>query len=98
MSSTVNLQLSSDLAEFVRARVESGAFPSADAVVGEALRCFAARWALGGDGEPALLEGQEQEIDREQASVALERLLQLRNGTTLGPGLTVRDLRRDGQR
>jgi antitoxin ParD1/3/4 len=98
MAQTLNIHLSPQLANFVRSRVETGAYASASEVVREALRWFAARCANGHGDVPTLHDLQEQEIDRAEARAAIERLRQLRDGTTLGPGLTVRDLRDDGRR
>jgi putative addiction module CopG family antidote len=98
MAQTLNIHLSPQLASFVRARVESGAYASASEVVREALRWFIAKCANGQPDVPSLHDLQEQEIDREEVRTAIERLRQLRSGTTLGPGLTVRDLRDDGRR
>jgi antitoxin ParD1/3/4 len=98
MAQTLNIHLSPQLASFVRSRVESGAYASASEVVREALRWFAARGANGLGDIPSMYDLQEQAIDRETARAAIDRLRQLRAGTTLGPGLTVRDLRDDGRR
>lgn len=98
MPDTLNISLSPQLAKFVRLRVESGAYSSASEVVREALRWFAARTAGSSDEAPSLLDLQEREIDRSEVRAAMQRLLQLREGTTLGPGLTWKDLRDDGRR
>ncbi len=98
MAQTLNIHLSPQLASFVRKRVESGAYASASEVVREALRWFVAKCANGHGDVPSLHDIQEQEIDREEVRAAIERLRQLRVGTTLGPGLTVRELRDDGRR
>ena len=98
MTNTLNIHLSPQLASFVRSRVESGAYASASEVVREALRWWAAKATAGAVEVPTLHDVQEQEIDWAEARSALERLRQLRTGTTLGPGLTVRDLRDEGRR
>lgn len=98
MPDTLNISLSPQLAKFVRLRVESGAYSSASEVVREALRWFAARTAGSGAEAPSLLDLQEREIDRAEVREAMQRLLQLREGTTLGPGLTWKDLRDNGRR
>ena len=98
MTDTLNISLPPQLAKFVRLRVKSGDYSSASEVVREALRWFAARLAAE-DGETmSLLDVQEQAIDRTEARAAISRLRQLRDGTRLGPGTSVKDLRDDGRR
>jgi putative addiction module CopG family antidote len=96
MSQTFNINLSPRLADFVRERVESGAYASSSEVVREALRWFAAR--TDGAEIPTLLDVQEQEIDRKVARSAIKRLRALRKGTKLGRGATLKSLRDDGRR
>lgn len=96
-SLTFNVSLSPQLAKFVRSKVESGLYASASEVVREALRRFVER-AHSGEEAPNLLDLQEREIDREQARAAVAQLRELRHGTTLGPGLTSKDLRDAGRR
>jgi putative addiction module CopG family antidote len=96
MSQTFNINLSPRLADFVRERVESGAYASSSEVVREALRWFAAR--TDGAEIPTLLDVQEQEIDRKVVRSAIKRLRALRKGTKLGRGATLKSLRDDGRR
>jgi Arc/MetJ-type ribon-helix-helix transcriptional regulator len=101
-SLTLNVSLSPQLARFVHAKVESGLYSSASEVVREALRWYAERagGTTGGTtaNAPTLLDLQEQELDRDQAREAITRLRQLRAKTTLGPDLSIQDLRDDGRR
>lgn len=96
-NSTLNVSLSPQLTEFVREKVAGGLYSTASEVVREALRWFA---ASGGDPRraPTLLDLQEQEIDRERARAAIDRLRQLRERATPGDGSTVQDLRDEGRR
>lgn len=94
---TISVSLSPELAKFVRMKVASGLYASASEVVGEALRSFAERTS-GASDVPTLLDLQEQEIDRGQARTAIQRLRRLRKSTTLGPNLTVENLRDAGRR
>lgn len=94
-TSTFNISLSPQLARFVRAKVADGNYASASEVMREALRWFAKAMA---DDIPTLVDLQEQRIDRKRARTAVQRLLRMRKGTTLGPGLSVLDLRDVGRR
>ena len=96
-SLTLNVSLSPHLAKFVRSRVESGRYATASEVVREALRWFAER-ARDADDAPTLLDLQEQSIDRERSRAAIHRLRSLRAGTTLGPDVSVSDLRDEDRR
>lgn len=96
-SLTLNVSLSPQLAKFVRARVDSGRYATASEVVREALRWFAER-SRDADDAPTLLDLQEQSIDRERSRAAIQRLRSLRPGTTLGPDVSVTDLRDEGRR
>ncbi len=93
---TFNISLSSQLAEFVRERVASGRYSTVSEVVREALRWF----QTAGDPRdaPTLLDLQERDIDRDRARTAIARLRGLRERATLGPGLSVADLRDEGRR
>lgn len=96
---TMNIALSPELARFVREKVESGLYSTASEVIGEALRLFSQ--AKGGSAEALLvdtLELQEARIDRTKARDAIDTLFRLREGTTLGNDLTVRDLIDEGRR
>ncbi len=93
---TLNVSLSPQLARFVQAKVESGLYASASEVVREALRWFADR-TRGAETAPTVLDLQEQEIDRDQARAAIERLRRLRKDTTLA-GLDSKTLRDVGRR
>lgn len=102
---TLNIALSPELDRFVRDRVESGLYSSASEVVREALRLLARHeprqattTAASGTAIGSAVELQEQRIDRESAREAIDELRRLRKGTTLGPGLTVRDLIDEGRR
>jgi len=95
---TLNVSLSPQLAKFVHSKVDSGLYASASEVVREALRWFADRNGGARPDVPMLLDVQEQEIDREQAQAAVARLRRLRKGITLGPGLSIADLRDSGRR
>ena len=95
---TLNVSLSPQLAKFVQSKVKGGLYASASEVVREALRWFADRQGGARPDAPTLLDVQEQEIDREQARSAVARLRRLRKGTTLGPDLTIADLRDAGRR
>lgn len=97
-SVTLNVSLSRQLANFVRAKVDSGAYSSASEVIREALRWFSARSGTAFPEVPTALDLQEQEIDRGSARSAIEQLLRFRVGKTLGPDVSVKDLRDDGQR
>ncbi|MFY9341696.1 MAG: type II toxin-antitoxin system ParD family antitoxin [Planctomycetota bacterium] len=97
-SLTLNVSLSRQLANFVRAKVDSGAYASASEVVREALRWFAARSGAAFTEAPTALDLQEREIDRDRARAAIDQLLQLRVGKTLGPDVSVKDLRDEGRR
>lgn len=98
MPHTLNIRLSPELAELVRLQVASGAYTSASEFVSEALRWFAARTAGSVGAAPSPHDRQEQELDRSEVRAAIQRLLRLREGVTLGPGLTWKDLRDDGHR
>lgn len=98
MAHTMNIRLSPELAEFVRLQVASGAYASASEFVLEAVRWFAARTADSVGAAPSRRDMQEQEIDRSEVRAVMQRLLQLREGATLGPGLTWKELRDDGHR
>ena len=96
---TMNVALSPELARFVREKVESGLYSTASEVIREALRLFSQ--AKNGSVEAPLvdtLELQEARIDRTKARGAIDTLLRLREGTTLGEDLSVRDLIDEGRR
>lgn len=95
---TLNVSLSPQLARFVHTKVESGLYNSASEVVREALRWYAERTGGAAANAPTLLDLQEQELDRDRAREAITKLRQLRAQTTLGPDLTVQDLRDDARR
>ncbi|MCB9878929.1 MAG: hypothetical protein H6835_15140 [Planctomycetes bacterium] len=94
---TLNISLSSNLAEFVRERVSSGLYANASEVVREALR-----WHAACSGEPrkapTLPDSQEQRLDREKARDAVARLRELRRRSQLRPDVTVTDLRDEHRR
>ena len=95
---TLNVSLSPQLAKFIQNKVKGGLYASASEVVREALRWFADRNGGAGPDAPTLLDVQEQEIDRAKSRAAVARLRRLRKGITLGPDLTVADLRDAGRR
>jgi putative addiction module CopG family antidote len=98
MNLTMNVSLSPQLANFVRSKVDAGAYASASEVIREALRWFAAHGAAVYTSTPTLLDVQEQQIDRARSNAAIKTLRRLRSKTTLGPDLEAKDLRDEGRR
>lgn len=87
---TMNVSLPSELVRFVREKVESGLYSSASEVIREALR----RFALEANGRGV---AAEKRFDRSKVRKAVNGLLETRKKTTLGEGLSGRDLIDEGR-
>src|SRR5688572_25023660 len=94
---TMNVSLPSELARFVRAKVESGHYSSVSEVIREALRLLAgsekATRDEGVSGPTRTLSGAR--YDRRKAVEAMQGIRELARQTTLG-GLSLEDLPHEG--
>jgi len=95
---TLTIRLSRDHAEYVQVLVQSGDYGSADDVLAAALRCLRSRVASLRTGALSQVEDDASVPDSVGAREAMQQLLALRDGTTLGPGVSWQDLRDEGRR